>query len=311
MLLCPACGYDLRGIESDRCPECGTAIDRAQLSHSHIPWPYRKQLGRFRTYWGTVLLTMFRPHKLAAEMARPVSFDDARRFSRRTAVVAWAPLALLLLYAWLASMKLPIVPFPPTSAREKWRWIGGNLFYRSSGQVSQLEGLLQYEVGNPLSLGFALEVLVFAIALASTLLGILLICRAGGYFFHPPDQSIARQNRAVALSHYACAPLSLLGLAMPFIAYARWSAMLTRVFGRSPPGAMTWPTVVAFVLPLVVFACCWLSHLMLLRKTTGCSTARVVAMAILLPAMWLIIAAVAVSLPAAALLLSLMFLSIL
>lgn len=25
--LCPACGYDLRGIESDRCPECGNATE--------------------------------------------------------------------------------------------------------------------------------------------------------------------------------------------------------------------------------------------------------------------------------------------
>ena len=30
LLLCPACGYDLRGIEaSEQCPEFGTAIDRS------------------------------------------------------------------------------------------------------------------------------------------------------------------------------------------------------------------------------------------------------------------------------------------
>ena len=26
--ICAACGYDLRGIDSDRCPECGKTIDR-------------------------------------------------------------------------------------------------------------------------------------------------------------------------------------------------------------------------------------------------------------------------------------------
>jgi rubrerythrin len=28
---CPACGYDLRGAEHERCPECGEVVER----HSH------------------------------------------------------------------------------------------------------------------------------------------------------------------------------------------------------------------------------------------------------------------------------------
>jgi hypothetical protein len=34
---CPACDYDLTGLESDRCPECGRAVDRAPtgMDQSH------------------------------------------------------------------------------------------------------------------------------------------------------------------------------------------------------------------------------------------------------------------------------------
>ncbi len=31
-LSCPGCGYDLRGIESERCPECGIVSSRCWLT---------------------------------------------------------------------------------------------------------------------------------------------------------------------------------------------------------------------------------------------------------------------------------------
>ena len=43
---CPDCGYDLRGISSDRCPECGHAVDPTSLAISIIPWTHRRSLGR-------------------------------------------------------------------------------------------------------------------------------------------------------------------------------------------------------------------------------------------------------------------------
>ena len=30
-LFCPNCGYNLRGIDSERCPECGVVIDREAM----------------------------------------------------------------------------------------------------------------------------------------------------------------------------------------------------------------------------------------------------------------------------------------
>src|SRR5688572_15202434 len=109
MLLCPGCGYDLRGIESERCPECGVLVDRAGAVISRIPWAHREQIGKWRAYWRTVRRAMFHPVALAAEVSRPVRFDDAKRFSRRTALLAWATLVPLILWAWAATMKFPVV----------------------------------------------------------------------------------------------------------------------------------------------------------------------------------------------------------
>jgi predicted RNA-binding Zn-ribbon protein involved in translation (DUF1610 family) len=77
-LICPECGYDLRSINSQRCPECGLAIDRATMSVSHLPWSHRQSIGRVRAYWRTNVLVILRPKRLAEEIARPVSFFACR-----------------------------------------------------------------------------------------------------------------------------------------------------------------------------------------------------------------------------------------
>src|SRR2546421_11397401 len=78
-LFCPDCGYNLHGIASDRCPECGFALDRDQLARSRIPWTHRRDIGRARAYLRTVWLVITTPRTIADEVARPVDFDDARR----------------------------------------------------------------------------------------------------------------------------------------------------------------------------------------------------------------------------------------
>jgi predicted RNA-binding Zn-ribbon protein involved in translation (DUF1610 family) len=92
-LFCPECGYNLRGITSARCPECGTEIDRAKLAESQIPWVHRAKIGRVRAYVRTAWLATARPNRLAMEMAGPVSYEDARKFWLVTVGVAWVALA--------------------------------------------------------------------------------------------------------------------------------------------------------------------------------------------------------------------------
>src|SRR5439155_13935145 len=91
-LYCPECGYDLRGIESPRCPECGQSIDRATLAESRIPWVHRHEIGRFRAYWRTLWLATLRPKRIATDIAAPAHPRDAELFRRLTVLIAALPL---------------------------------------------------------------------------------------------------------------------------------------------------------------------------------------------------------------------------
>src|SRR4051794_24344153 len=86
--LCPGCGYDLQGIASDRCPECGLVIDRTGPPPARIPWQQRGHLGRATAWWRTVRLATFAPSRLAAEVTRRVSYPDALRFRLLTSAIA-------------------------------------------------------------------------------------------------------------------------------------------------------------------------------------------------------------------------------
>jgi len=175
-LRCPGCGYDLRAMSSDRCPECGLLIDRAALAGARIPWTFRKGMGRWRAYRKTVALAALEPHKLALEVARPVSLADARKFQHLTVLVALAPMFALLLWGYFSS-------YP------------NGTFSRGRSRGSVLPWTLE----------------AIGLLFAAGCIWLFLFCASGvgSYFFHPRHLSVTRQNRAIALSYYACAPLAL------------------------------------------------------------------------------------------------------
>src|SRR5687768_8381884 len=72
-VLCPACGYDLRGATEDRCSECGLVVDLASLQHSEIPWAYRRQIGWGRAFFKTVWMITSDVKSLRHEAAKPQS----------------------------------------------------------------------------------------------------------------------------------------------------------------------------------------------------------------------------------------------
>ncbi len=107
-VFCPKCMYNLRGIDSERCPECGYSLSFLKIAESQIPWVHRKQIGRCRAYWRTVWWATFRRPKFGEELTRPMSLPDARRFHYVTlchCYLAIAPLTALLAIAGPRSMQ--------------------------------------------------------------------------------------------------------------------------------------------------------------------------------------------------------------
>lgn len=88
-LLCPGCGYDLRGLTSDRCPECALALTALRAGEVNIPWVHRQRLGRFRAFWKTVWWVTRWPRRLPVEMARPIHYRDSQTFRWVTTLHAY------------------------------------------------------------------------------------------------------------------------------------------------------------------------------------------------------------------------------
>jgi hypothetical protein len=81
-LLCPACGYDLRGATEDRCSECGLVIDRKSLERSAIPWAHRREIGRCRAFVRTFWQVLWDAKGLRNEAAKPQVASDGFAFRR-------------------------------------------------------------------------------------------------------------------------------------------------------------------------------------------------------------------------------------
>ena len=69
---CESCGYNLRGLDECRCPECGSEFDPNAPPIARIPWLRRSQIGAWRAYWQTVFAVTFHPIRFARETTKPV-----------------------------------------------------------------------------------------------------------------------------------------------------------------------------------------------------------------------------------------------
>src|SRR5687768_6844600 len=79
-LLCPGCGYDVRGAAGGRCSECGLVVDRPSLERSGVPWAQRASVGRVRAFCSTGSLFTADAERLKLKTARPQSPRDAAAF---------------------------------------------------------------------------------------------------------------------------------------------------------------------------------------------------------------------------------------
>jgi len=170
-LYCQECAYNLRGLTSERCPECGRSIENLRDTVSRIPWIRRKEIGWCRAYWKTIWLATFCQSRFCDELARPVSYPDSQRFRWVTIAHAYLPILLVTIGVHLLASDNPF--------EDEWYGVG-------FGPAWQMGVFL----------GCVLLFLIAAMGMPS-------------YFFHPRDLSIEFQNRAIALSYYSSGPLAV------------------------------------------------------------------------------------------------------
>ncbi|HEY8668918.1 MAG TPA: hypothetical protein VIL86_19880 [Tepidisphaeraceae bacterium] len=265
-IFCAGCGYNLRGLSSDRCPECGLAIDRESLRRSQLPWPQRRSIGRWRAYWRTVFATIFRPARIAAEMNLPASHREAWRFRLVTILIAWVPLAAAL--AVLA-------------------WKGGdiNLFEGIPDMSTALQWpAWQWIIANDVVLPFAVGAVTPGVLPAAALLFLLLGTGGGMYFFRAGTLDPAQRDRAVALSQYGCAWLSLMPLALLIAAGGVGLMMLAETMRDRLPLQIA-GAFLEFV-PLALFLIAGMGYLRLYRLCTRAGAGWTVLFLIAIPLLW-------------------------
>jgi hypothetical protein len=223
---CPHCGYNLRGVESGRCPECGHGFDRASLKVSRIPWVHRRDIGRFRAYWRTVWLVTSKRRFLAEELSRPVSLHSANRFR-------WLTVLLVYLAFWLPVLAIYVTGKPT--------------------QVTKDESVVYV---------FAMIWPVAAVGVA-LFLALAAVTGLPGYLFHPRGLPVERQNQAITLSYYACAPLGGTPVLVSLVVAGVGLVLPFASFERAPSGVQVMSALLAVVggLGLVLSPVWWFAAL--------------------------------------------------
>lgn len=275
--ICSKCGYDLRGIASDRCPECGFELANQVLLGGEIPWTYRRVRGRVRTFVETVNKVGVGGPWLARVIAGPVSLTDARRFWFITATITSLPLIAAFVYAWVRSGDLVFtmyLPDPLTPAA--WNVFG----VRATAFRAAVPAWIKTELLWPISAGLSRP----GVAIGLLWLLILLASGAPTYLFHPRHLSEAQRHRANAFSYYLCAPLvwatPLLIIVAAAIIYA---IEKQRSLFRTP----TYVAVLAGITWMIVMALWYARLLKTFRLTTHAELPRTLAAAVLIPVMWI------------------------
>jgi len=243
-LFCQNCGYNLRGLTGDICPECGNSLAGVRSETCGIPWVHRKSLGWWRGYWKTIALAMFRQRSFAEEMARPVNYADSQTFRWITILLVCIPTAMALAATYAL--------VPPVRHQGQW-------------------ATLLYPDVWPVLVMYVCFVLYLAAATGIP-----------SYLFHPKDAPVAQQNRAIALSYYACGPMAI--SFMPLTCYVLGLSLI-----RVQEKAALLLFLLAFLLPGGQVAAWWLDLIHLSRRLTPQQDRRF-DVAILLPALWLFLA---------------------
>ena len=203
---CIGCGYNLRGLLSDRCPECGLPVDAA--NGSAIPWEGRKQLGLFRAFRRTCWEAMFHPRRLAGAVGFPVSPSSARGFRWIVTLLAALPLGILVTIISVLEGSSQFFGF--------LMWPGQSALPQSVSRVPT--------AGWEVAAVWLAGVVTWGIFPLGIFVTIYLWTGVLGFWVRPSDWPVERRDRATAVSAYACAPLALMFIPAiaQFVAYSLW-----------------------------------------------------------------------------------------
>jgi hypothetical protein len=132
-LTCESCGYNLRGLSAEFCPECGEHFDKNAPALPEVPWLHRRRLGVVWAYVATVWRVVTRPAGFADEMLRVGYVDptSAGRFRIVTVIVAVISLTLLV-WAYEAR-RFGLEMAVPTTV---WAAIGSGFFFALASELT-------------------------------------------------------------------------------------------------------------------------------------------------------------------------------
>ena len=250
---CISCGYDLRMISSNRCPECGSDVTKSRSVQSQIPWVYRKSKGYTRTYLATVWRVCWGNKWLTNEMNFPHDWRAARTF-------AWVTAFLLLL---------------PVLTLVVWSEVGRHLSgFRTISDMVLVEhlnnapfpviGVLIATGGVPWYVAMTYPIVGSVIQAIVSVTSILIITSAATYLFgfrvkqhHEHDMKVTRE-RAVAIGYYACGPLFVVGVCVPVIVALIFVEVWSNKWLTILEAAASSPVAVALVIAVVIWLLFWL-----------------------------------------------------
>jgi hypothetical protein len=237
-----------------------------------IPWEHRRELGRLRSFWKTVWLVTFRKQRFCEEYVHTVRYSDARAFQWVTLIHLYVLAMSATVYVYLTVPAALKVPNTMQQMMMGLPAVGPTLLDRAYAEVWPV-----------------------AILLVCLLLYLFAMTGVAGYFFHPRGLSAQQQNSAIAMSYYACGPLAAITPAVTMV-WVVLEFFLLDAWLAGPWYSVLWiyiqqAWVLAAGITAVLLPIAWWTNLIYLARLIMPQVkGRSIAIATILPCLWLVLA---------------------